>query len=58
LSRPSSPDCPAAEGFTYRANKAKVYIKKEGDTAEHEYRISTDTPVSPGDTIRITERYF
>jgi len=47
-----------AEGFTYRANKAKVFIKKEGDTSEHEYKITTETPVAPGDTIRVTERYF
>lgn len=47
-----------AEGFTYRANKSKVFIKKEGDTGEHEYKITTDTLVAPGDTIRITERYF
>ncbi len=47
-----------AEGFTYRANKSMVFIKKEGDAGEHEYKITTDTPVSPGDTIRIKERYF
>lgn len=47
-----------AEGFTYRANKSKVYIKREGDTAEHELRITSDMPIAPGDTIRITERFF
>jgi len=47
-----------AEGFTYRANKSMVLIKKESDTGEHEYKITTDTPVSPGDTIRIKDRYF
>ncbi len=47
-----------AQGFTYRANKSKVYIKKEGDTSEHEYKVTTATPVAPGDTIRVTERFF
>lgn len=47
-----------AEGFTYRANKSMVFIKREGDSVEHQYKITTDTPVAPGDTIRVKERYF
>jgi len=47
-----------AQGFTYRANTGKVLVKHAGDTDEHAYRLSAATPVEPGDTIRITERYF
>ncbi len=47
-----------AEGFTFRANRKKVFIRKAGEQAEHEYKISPDLMVNPGDTIRIAERYF
>jgi polysaccharide export outer membrane protein len=47
-----------AEGFTYRANKGKVFIKHPGTTEETEVRLTPATPVRPGDTIRIGERYF
>ena len=47
-----------AEGFTYRANKQKVFIKRATGDAEHEYPLTTATPVEPGDTIRIGERFF
>jgi protein involved in polysaccharide export with SLBB domain len=47
-----------AGGFTYRANRAKVYIKHIGDQKEHAYPLTSTAPVSPGDTIRIGERLF
>ena len=47
-----------AGGFTYRANKGKVYIKRLGDGEEHSYPLTSTTPVAPGDTIRIGERIF
>jgi polysaccharide export outer membrane protein len=47
-----------ANGFTYRADKRRVFIKRNNDPEEHEYRMSTETKVAPGDTIRIMERYF
>jgi polysaccharide export outer membrane protein len=47
-----------ANGFTYRANKGKVFIRRSGDTAEQEYPLTSTTPVAPGDTIRIGERFF
>jgi polysaccharide export outer membrane protein len=47
-----------AEGFTYRANNKKVFIKRANSEREAEYPLSSATPVAPGDTIRITERFF
>ena len=47
-----------ANGFTYRANTHKVYIKRANSNVEEEYRLDATTPVQPGDTIRIGERFF
>jgi protein involved in polysaccharide export with SLBB domain len=47
-----------AEGFTYRADTRKVYIKRATSLGESEMPLTTATPVEPGDTIRIGERFF
>lgn len=47
-----------AEGFTYRANQKRVYIKPAGESAERIVELAADTPVLPGDTVRIIERFF
>jgi polysaccharide export outer membrane protein len=47
-----------ANGFTYRANQKKVFIKRADSNEEKEYPLTSSTPVSPGDTIRIGERFF
>lgn len=47
-----------ANGFTYRANQKKVFIKRAGEAEEHDYPLTSSTPVAPGDTIRIGERFF
>lgn len=47
-----------AEGFTYRANKGKVFIKRAGETEERRYPLQADLRVYPGDTVRIGERFF
>jgi polysaccharide export outer membrane protein len=47
-----------ANGFTYRADTRKVYIKRANDPQEVAYPLKTTTPVEPGDTIRIGERFF
>ncbi|WP_158914605.1 polysaccharide biosynthesis/export family protein [Caulobacter sp. S45] len=47
-----------ASGFTYRANMKNVFIKHANESAEHRYKLTTGTLVAPGDTIRITERFF
>ena len=47
-----------AEGFTYRADTHKVFIKRATSLGEHQVPLTTATPVEPGDTIRIGERFF
>jgi polysaccharide export outer membrane protein len=47
-----------ASGFTYRANTKRVLIKPGAGGAEVERQLTSSTPVEPGDTIRIKERYF
>jgi protein involved in polysaccharide export with SLBB domain len=47
-----------ASGFTYRADTHKVFIKRAATSAEEQYPLSPATPVLPGDTIRIGERFF
>jgi polysaccharide biosynthesis/export protein VpsN len=47
-----------AGGFTYRANTRQVFIKHRNETAERRVRMNAALPVQPGDTIRITERFF
>ena len=47
-----------ADGFTYRANEKRVYLKRAGEAGETVYPMTADLPVLPGDTIRFAERYF
>ena len=47
-----------AGGFTYRANKGRVFIKRSAEGDEHTYPLTSTTTVAPGDTIRIGERFF
>jgi protein involved in polysaccharide export with SLBB domain len=47
-----------AGGFTYRAQTKRVFIRRSSETKEQPYPLTSDIPVSPGDTIRITERFF
>ena len=47
-----------AGGFTYRANTRRVFIKRAGAALEVEFPLTANTPVEPGDTIRIGERFF
>jgi polysaccharide export outer membrane protein len=47
-----------AGGFTYRADKSRVYIKRLGDAEERKLPLDQKVTVSPGDTIRIGERFF
>jgi protein involved in polysaccharide export with SLBB domain len=47
-----------ANGYTYRADKRHVYLKRAGEIAEKKYPMSADLPIQPGDTVRIGERYF
>jgi protein involved in polysaccharide export with SLBB domain len=47
-----------AEGFTYRADMSAIYIRHASEPAEKEIELTSTTAVLPGDTIRITQRYF
>ncbi len=47
-----------AEGYTYRANTKRVFIKRLGEAAERPYPASSATLLAPGDTIRVAERLF
>jgi polysaccharide export outer membrane protein len=47
-----------AEGFTYRADMNAVYVRHVSDAAEQEVELTANTAVLPGDTIRVTQRYF
>lgn len=47
-----------AGGFTYRAKKGEVFVKREGDPQEYRVRVTNDLLIQPGDTIRVGERYF
>jgi polysaccharide export outer membrane protein len=47
-----------AGGFTYRANRGRVFIRRANETVEREYPLTVSTPVLPGDTVRIGERLF
>lgn len=48
----------AAGDFTYRANKNEILIKPADGDAEKKVKLTVTTPVHPGDTIRIKERFF
>lgn len=47
-----------AGGYTYRAEKNKVFIKHLGEEKETKVELSPSTQVAPGDTVRIGERFF
>lgn len=48
-----------AGGFSYRARKSEVEIKRGGDAAQGAWQdANPDTVVYPGDVIRVPERFF
>lgn len=47
-----------AGGYTYRANKNSVFLRKAGSNSEVEVTLSPTTQIGPGDTLRIKERRF
>jgi polysaccharide export outer membrane protein len=47
-----------AGGFTYRANRGRVFIRHANENIERSYPLTVATPVLPGDTVRIGERLF
>lgn len=47
-----------AGGFTERATTRRVFIQPADGSAERAYPLTSTTPVSPGDIIRVPERRF
>ena len=49
-----------AGGYTYRAQKNRVFIRRADSDQELTYELSSGHPVyvAPGDTIRVGERFF
>jgi polysaccharide export outer membrane protein len=47
-----------AGGLTYRASRQTVLIQHAGEEVWREYPLTASVLVSPGDLIRIPERYF
>lgn len=47
-----------AGGYTYRAKKGQVLIKHAGAERSIRYTVTAASPVAPGDTIQIPERWF
>ncbi len=47
-----------AGGYTPRANKGRVMVKRVDHPDAGEQPVAEDAPVLPGDIIRVTERFF
>jgi polysaccharide export outer membrane protein len=47
-----------ARGFTPRANRDVVRIRRQGEAADVNYRLTPELRIFPGDTIRVGERFF
>jgi protein involved in polysaccharide export with SLBB domain len=47
-----------AGGFTYRADDSEVYVRHVGSTKERSMPADATSKVSPGDIIRVSERFF
>jgi protein involved in polysaccharide export with SLBB domain len=47
-----------AGGYTRRASKTRITIQRFNQTLGMEETVTEDTPVGPGDIIRVPERWF
>ena len=47
-----------AGGYTYRAKKTEVFIRRDKDGETMRVILDNDPPIRPGDTIHVGERYF
>ena len=47
-----------AGGFTRRAAKTRITIQRFNQTQGMEETVTEDSPVGPGDIIRVPERWF
>ena len=47
-----------AGGFTPRAAKHSIRLRRAGDPSSKEQEVEDDTPILPGDVITVPERFF
>lgn len=47
-----------AGGFTYRANRKTVKLRREGEADDTKYDVVSGSEIKPGDTLLIMQRYF
>jgi protein involved in polysaccharide export with SLBB domain len=47
-----------AGGYTPRANKDRVYVKRASNPKAGEQRVEEDAVILPGDVVRVAERFF
>jgi polysaccharide biosynthesis/export protein len=47
-----------AGGYTYRADESKAYVRPAQAAGEVTRSLDSDPPISPGDNIRIPERFL
>jgi len=47
-----------AGGYTYRANRERVFIRKAHEAIETEYELTSDIAILPGDVIRIPDLHL
>jgi polysaccharide export outer membrane protein len=47
-----------AHGFTPRADKRVLHIRREGAAEEEPYAVTPALRIYPGDTVRVGERFF
>src|SRR3569623_91654 len=47
-----------AGGYTYRADESKAFVRSAGAGTEISRPLNVDPPISPGDNIRVPERFF
>ncbi len=47
-----------AKGFTPRANRDVIRIRRQGGRGEVNYRLTSELMIYPGDTVHIGERFF
>jgi polysaccharide export outer membrane protein len=47
-----------AGGYTYRANRERVFIRRAREAIETEYELESDIAILPGDVIRIPDLHL
>jgi polysaccharide export outer membrane protein len=48
----------SAGGYSYRANRERVFIRRANEAIETEYDLDSDIAIMPGDVIRVPELHL